>query len=158
MSITDGRSATVAVERMRWWHIDEVVALERELFPTDSWTAEQFWQELALPTRHYAVARAAEQVVGYAGIFVLAPDSDLQTLAVARAQQGQGTGRALLQWAIAEARSAGGRDMMLEVRSDNIAAIALYSGAGFTRISTRRHYYPDGGDADVMRLRIASPT
>lgn len=139
---------------MRWWDIAEVVDLERGLFPDDAWSVEQFWQELSLPTRRYAVARSAGRVVGYAGVFVLAPDGDLQTLAVAADQQGQGVGRALLEWAIDEAGSLGCLDMMLEVRSGNAAAVALYRSVGFRTISTRRRYYPDGGDADIMRLRI----
>ncbi|MDQ1709088.1 MAG: [ribosomal protein S18]-alanine N-acetyltransferase, partial [Frankiaceae bacterium] len=47
----------VTLRRMRWWDIDAgVLALERELFAEDSWTAELFWSELADPvSRLYVV-------------------------------------------------------------------------------------------------------
>ena len=42
---------------MRWWDVEAVTALERQLFSHDPWSAEQFWGELAhVPeTRWYAV-------------------------------------------------------------------------------------------------------
>ncbi len=44
--------------------------------------------------------------------------------------------------------------MMLEVRSTNEDAIGMYEGLGFHAIATRSRYYPDGGDAVIMRLRL----
>ncbi len=86
----------IAVLPMRWWHLEEVHALEADLFPDDPWTAEQLWQELAQETRAYVVAVMDDRVVGYAGAFVLPPDSDVQTIAVAAAAQGNGLGARLL--------------------------------------------------------------
>ena len=43
----------------------------------------------------------------------------------------------------------------LEVRPSNLAGRALYAGAGFREIATRRDYYPGPGgreDAVVMEL------
>lgn len=144
----------MAIEPMRWWHIDAVSALEESLFPGDRWSVEQFWSELAQPTREYVVAMADADVVGYAGVFVLAPQADVQTIAVRADQQGRGVGGALLDDLIARASRRGAGELMLEVRSDNDAAIAMYLGRGFERISRRRAYYPDGGDADIMRVRM----
>lgn len=148
-------TTSIDLQPMRWWHVDAVAALELRLFPHDAWSAEQFWQELAQPTRRYAVATRSGVVVGYAGVFVLPPDSDLQTIAVDPDEQGRGIGRMLLAWALDVAGRSGGTHMLLEVRADNAPAIALYRTAGFERISVRHRYYPDGGDADIMRLRLA---
>lgn len=143
-----------AILPMRWWHIEEVVALERTLFPADAWSVEQFWQELAQDTRTYAVAEYDGSVVGYAGIFVLGPDSDLQTIAVSERVQGTGVGRELLEWALRTAASQNAAFMLLEVRADNARAIDLYRRAGFERLSLRRGYYPDGQDALIMRCGL----
>jgi len=40
---------------------------------------------------------------------------------------------------------------LLEVRTDNDAAIGLYASEGFTRVGIRRRYYqPSGADAYTM--------
>ena len=39
----------------------------RSSSPTDPWSSEQFWQELAQPTRTYLVCVEGDEVVGYAG-------------------------------------------------------------------------------------------
>jgi ribosomal-protein-alanine N-acetyltransferase len=43
------------------------------------------------------------------------------------------------------------RRLLLEVRTDNEAAIALYVSEGFVRLGIRRRYYqPSGADAYTM--------
>lgn len=144
----------VVVQPMRWWHIESVASVESQTFPDDAWSAEQFWQELAQPTRHYLVALLEDQVVGYAGAFVLPPDSDVQTISVHADSQGRGVGRRLLVELLTVARQAACTHMMLEVRSSNASAIALYEVHGFSVLSTRRRYYPNGDDALIMRADL----
>ena len=48
----------------------------------------------------------------------------------------------------------GAERVILEVRADNDAARALYAGAGFTTLQTRRGYYPGGVDALVLALDL----
>jgi ribosomal-protein-alanine N-acetyltransferase len=142
---------TVTVEPMRWWHVPAVHDLEAGLFPDDAWSVEQFWHELAQPTRRYLVARDGASIVGYAGLFVLAPDADIQTVAVSPDQQGRGIARQLLEGLLVPAEAAGVTHTMLEVRAGNDSALALYSRLGFERLSVRSRYYPDGTDAIIMR-------
>lgn len=145
------RTASVTVESLRWWHLPQVHAVEQVLFPGDCWTVEQFWSELAQPTRRYLVALDGDDVVGYAGLFLLPPDADIQTVAVRQDRQGEGIARRLVSDLLEAADASGATHTMLEVRADNDAAIALYRRLGFVPISTRPRYYPDGGDAVIMR-------
>ena len=138
---------------MRWWHIEQVAALEQQLFPVDAWTSEQFWAEMAQPTRYYFLAVREQEVLGYAGLFALAPDADVQTIAVSPTAQGEGIGRLLLEELIDQAIDRGCTQLVLEVRSDNEPAISMYTRRGFERINIRRDYYAAGVDALVMRLR-----
>ena len=139
------------IRQMRWWDIEQVSELEQQLFPNDCWSVEQFWSELAQPTRKYVVAEEHNAIVGYAGIFHLPPEADLQTIAVAPQRQGGGVATALLTSLIEQATDCA--QLMLEVRADNATAMGLYERFGFETISRRKNYYPDNTDALIMRLR-----
>jgi ribosomal-protein-alanine N-acetyltransferase len=45
--------------------------------------------------------------------------------------------------------------MFLEVATNNWAARALYSAAGYAEVGRRRRYYPDGSDALVLRAPLS---
>jgi [ribosomal protein S18]-alanine N-acetyltransferase len=143
---------------MRWWDIDAVMPLERSLFPVDPWSAAGFWSELAgVPaTRTYVVAESDGEVIGYAGLFSAGDAADVQTIGVRADQQGRGLGATLLEGLVAEARRRGASALLLEVRADNAAALALYQRHGFERLALRRGYYGPGRDAVVMRRRLTS--
>ena len=142
---------TAVIERMRWWHLAQVHRIESDVFVDDPWTPEQFWSELAQDTRSYVVVCDGADVVGYAGLFVLPPDADVQTVAVAASHQGRGLARGMLDRLISEAEEMGVTHTLLEVRDGNGAALRLYSTMGFEQISRRPRYYPDGADALILR-------
>lgn len=146
---------TPSLRPLRWWDVAGVVPLERELFGATAWSPEVFWAELAQErTRWYVVAEDADGVLlGYAGLLHNGAEADVQTVAVAPAARRRGIGALLLRGLLGEAARCGCTSVMLEVRADNAAAIALYERFGFERISVRRGYYPGGVDAWVMRLR-----
>lgn len=136
---------------MRWWDIESVMAIERELFAATAWTPAQFWGELAQGNRSYLVAEDVDGIVAYAGLMVIPPAADIQTIAVAAQAQRRGLASAMLERLLATADAAGCTQTFLEVRSDNEAAIALYERAGFAPIARRTSYYAPGEDALVMR-------
>jgi [ribosomal protein S18]-alanine N-acetyltransferase len=146
----------VTLERMRWWHVEALLPLERELFGEQPWTARTFWSELGqLDTRHYVVALEGEDVVGYAGLCDYPDEAWVQTMAVAPAQQGRGLGARLLTALLDEAARRGQRTVSLEVRAGNAVAQRLYERHGFRRTGVRRGYYgPSGEDAVLMTRRV----
>ncbi len=144
---------------MRWWDIDPVLELERDLFPEDAWSRGMFWSELAHSrgpeaTRCYLVAESAGgRIVGYAGLAAAGDLADVQTIAVARDHQGTGLGARLLTELLRAATAFECHEVMLECRVDNLPAQKLYERFGFTPIGFRRGYYQPGNvDALVMRL------
>lgn len=152
---------TVRLEPLRWWHLEQVAALEEHLFGPEGWSPETFWSELAAPGRHYVAAlNETDVVVGYAGLAVNRPAADVQTVAVAPAVQGQGLGRRLVADLVGAAAEGGATEVLLEVRDDNGVAQRLYRSFGFAQIARRRGYYQPGNhDALIMRLRpVAVPS
>jgi ribosomal-protein-alanine N-acetyltransferase len=153
---------------MRWWDIDPVLELEKDLFPEDAWSRGMFWSELAHArgpgaTRRYVVAENAEnagstenaggRMVGYAGLAASGDLADIQTIAVARDHWGTGLGATLLTELLKAATDFECAEVMLECRIDNIRAQKLYERFGFEAIGFRRGYYQPGNvDALVMRL------
>jgi ribosomal-protein-alanine N-acetyltransferase len=142
--------------------LTDVLALERELFPDDPWTAEMFAEEVVQPpdSRLYLVAetqaddQAGRDLAGYAGMMFVpgGTQADVLTLAVARTHWGGGIGSALLGELLRAARDRGCVEVFLEVREDNPRARGLYLRRGFGEIGVRRGYYqPSGVDAIVMR-------
>jgi ribosomal-protein-alanine N-acetyltransferase len=144
----------IELGRMRWWHIQPVLGLERELFPEESWSAAAFWNELAeSDTRHYVVALRDEEVVGYAGLAVFGDEAHVLTIGVTGAVQGHGIGTLLLRDLLA---AAGSRRVFLDVRVDNDVAQRLYQRHGFVQVGRRRRYYqPSGTDALVMAREVS---
>jgi ribosomal-protein-alanine N-acetyltransferase len=158
------------VRPLRWQDLAEVVALEAELFPDDPWSAAGWWAELAQrPRRDYVVLTQAEAVdadggepaergiAGYAGLDLAGETADVMTVAVHPRLRGTGRGATLLRALLDRARAAGAGQVMLEVRADNEAALALYQRHGFEVVHTRRGYYQPGGvDALVMRAVLGT--
>jgi ribosomal-protein-alanine N-acetyltransferase len=149
---------TAQLREMRWWDIDPVLGLEKDLFPEDAWSRGMFWSELAHArgpeaTRRYLVAEEDDRIVGYAGLAASGDLGDVQTIAVARELQGTGLGARLLTELLRAATDFECAEVMLECRVDNIRAQKLYERFGFAPIGFRRGYYQPGNvDALVMRL------
>ncbi len=154
---------TVRLREMRWWDIDPVLELEKDLFPEDTWSRGMFWSELAHSrgagaTRCYLVAEdESGRIAGYAGLAASGDQGDVQTIAVARGLQGTGLGGRLLAELLRAATSFECHEVLLECRVDNVRAQKLYERFGFEPIGFRRGYYQPGNvDALVMRLTTAS--
>ncbi len=137
--------------------VDRCVELERILFPGDDpWSAAAFRSELASPHNHYFTARSTEgaAMVGYAGISLLGnainPEAEIHTIAVDPSVHRSGAGSQLLTTLLDIGEKHGG-PVFLEVRTDNVPAIALYRKFGFDIVGTRARYYqPSGADAFTM--------
>jgi ribosomal-protein-alanine N-acetyltransferase len=136
---------------MRWWHIDEVLPIEADLFGAERWSAAMFWNELA-NGHYYLVATEEDETVGYGGLAVAPPDEAwIQNIAVRRDHHRVGIGRVLLEALLAEAVRRGAKRILLEVAVDNAPAQKLYADYGFETVGVRRGYYqPSNTDALVM--------
>lgn len=154
--MSDVELATVALRSMRWWDIEPVMEIERELFGDECWTVAMFWSELSEhETRHYLVAQDGEEIVGYGGLCAYPDESFVQTLAVRGDRQGSGVGTKLLAALIDEARRRDEPMVGLEVRADNPVAQRLYLRFGFEQVGIRKGYYqPSGTDAVLMVLSL----
>ncbi|GAB3080732.1 ribosomal protein S18-alanine N-acetyltransferase [Micromonospora schwarzwaldensis] len=139
--------------RFRWWHVDEVLPIEADLFGAEQWSPGMFWNELANGHFYLVATDDDGTVTGYAGLAVAPPDEAwVQNIAVRRDAQRRGVGRLLLEALLAEGARRGVRSTLLEVAADNAPAQRLYATYGFEPIGVRRGYYqPSNTDALVMQ-------
>ncbi|MEI7442347.1 MAG: ribosomal protein S18-alanine N-acetyltransferase [Actinomycetes bacterium] len=147
---------TLELTVMQAVDVPEVKALEDVLFPVDAWTHEMFHNELAEVgiSREVMVARLAGKIVGYVSLRFVGDEGDVVTIAVDPAVQKQGVGTLMMDWLETSAKVRRVKNLFLEVRSDNIPAVAMYLARDFERIDLRRNYYATGVDAYVMRKRL----
>lgn len=138
--------------------IPTLVALDKEYFPYSPWSVAQFKEEfLGVPTtRFFEVAISDNQIVGYAGVFVPAPDveADILTVTVIEGFRRQGIAKRFISEIEKYSRSKSASAIMLEVATNNTAAVALYTELDYQRISVRSDYYGAGLDAFVMRKEL----
>ena len=135
-----------------------VLEIEKALFPIDAWTDALFLAELAEVSisRDVSVAILDSELVGYASFRYVGKQGDVNTVAVAGGQQGKGIGTALMDWLESQAALRNVREIFLEVRSDNEAAIKMYDARGYERIDIRRNYYGNTIDANIMRKKMTN--
>lgn len=138
-------------------HIALLMPYEHELFAGEAWTEDSYRAELT-DTRHrrYVVVEGASgELLGWAGVRVVAETAEILTVGVIPAAQRRGLARQLLAVLYAEAIERDATEMFLEVRIDNVAAQSLYAAEGFVDIGRRRGYYGNGTiDAVVMRREL----
>ncbi len=104
------------------------------------------------------VREAEGEIIGYYAMMAGAGEAHLLNLTIAPIWRRHGLGRDLLEHCLAGAGSHKAESMFLEVRSSNVAAIALYHSSGFVDLAVRRDYYPArGGREDALIMKRALP-
>lgn len=129
-------------------HAEAMALLHGRAFADrERWGADAIGLQLALPGAFGWIAPAGGMILAR----VAADEAEVLTLAVDPAVWRHGFGRALLEQALDTAGQRGAKAAFLEVASGNAPACALYAAARFAMVGRRQGYYPDGGDALVLR-------
>jgi [ribosomal protein S18]-alanine N-acetyltransferase len=130
----------VAFRPMQKDDLDTIVAIEQVIFPYP-WTRGNFLDSLNAGHSCWVMQQDAT-IVGYAVVMMVLDEAHLLNISVAKAMQGNGLGRLLLEHVMQIGRQYGGLNMFLEVRPSNTSALRLYESIGFNEMAIRRNYYP----------------
>lgn len=134
----------------------ELHRLEVKIFGPDAWSAGALVAELAREDasesigRHGFVASVEGNVAGYALSRRTDDVCDIVRVAVSAAFRRQGLGTALVQALLEQARVESCARALLEVASDNTAALECYAQLGFGVLDRRARYYSGRVDALVL--------
>jgi len=137
--------------------VPELTALERLCF-SRSWTEEQFLLGMGRGVLHVFGFKDRARLIAYLSFYHVGPDMEILNLAVHPDYRRKGLGENLLRRVLAACVELGIRQVRLEVRLNNTAALNLYSKVGFSRVGVRKNYYPDTGeDAVLMDKQLFAP-
>lgn len=147
--------AEFALRPMRESDIEGVLEVERAAYE-NPWTEGIFRDCLRVGYCCW-LAEDAAGPAAYLMLSVGAGEAHLLNLCVAPWHERRGLGRRMLRQALHLARDHGAKRVFLEVRPSNTRALQLYQRSGFTKVGTRRGYYPrsDGGREDAVVLALA---
>ena len=118
-----------------------------------SWNFQMFSDELKKDYSFYFIAEINNIPVGFAGIWCIYETAELIRIATHSDYRKTGVGNSLIKTVLKKATEQSCESMLLEVRSSNKAAQALYLKNNFSQINIRKGYY-DGEDAVIMQLMI----
>ena len=142
-------TASVRIRRAGIHDLDDLLALEQHAFDGDRMSRAQYRRHLDSDSARVLVASAAPcRLLGAAVVFFRSGSrvARLYSLASHLEGRGRGIGTALVQAVEVMARRRHCRVLRLEVRCDNLHAIALYERLGYRRIGRLAQYYEDGAD------------
>jgi len=133
--------------------VTALAELERVCF-SDPWTAAGIRETIQYETARAFVAQDDGRIVGYVMARISGEEGEILDLAVLPRLRRRGIGRQLLVAVWTALGSEGVRELFLEVRESNRAAIELYSGHGFRPVGLRPRYYRNPAE-DALVLRAA---
>ena len=152
----DTFSKSLEIRHAQAEDLAEVVRIERAVPEAPHW-GESVYRDMLLQdsgeitlNRALFVAGNSERISGFAVVAVVADQAELESIAVDPERRRLGVGRALSDAIMVWGREAGAREMLLEVRSANAEARALYDRLGFKQTGLRRGYYSDPPDDAVL--------
>ena len=133
----------ITVRPMVMTDVDGVMAVEQDSFLTP-WSRSAFEEELAQNRlARYIVAVENDEIVGYAGTWLVINEAHVTNVAVSGQRRREGIGRLLMQKLMDLARENDMESMTLEVRVSNAAARHLYEQLGFVEAGIRKNYYSE---------------
>lgn len=132
--------------------LDDIYELDVKTFAMP-WSKEALSYDILENDNAFVIVAEYEgEFAGYADIWTVLDEADLNSIAVSKDFRRKGIGDAIM-FAMTEMLSANGVESInLEVRVSNMPAIKLYKKYGFNECGVRPGYYLDNGeDALIMK-------
>lgn len=140
----------LVIEKMNFSHLPRVMEIENLSYP-NPWSLHTFLNEIQQNhLSYYVVAKINEEVVGYAGLWLIMEEVHLTNIAVHPNWRQKKIAEKLLIYLILEAKKRNFKWMTLEVRESNTAAKKLYEKFKFKVMGRREKYYIDNNEAALI--------
>ena len=130
----------IQIVSMNESHVAQVAALEKVCFSMP-WSENSIRGELTNPLSLWLVAEEDGVLLGYIGSQAVMDEADVMNVAVDPAYRREGIARKLVEALVAALNEKNVHALLLEVRSSNEPAKALYERQGFNQVGRRPNYY-----------------
>jgi len=120
------------------------------------WSTESFLQTLTRGDIHAAILMCHDDPIGFYVVSVQTDQAEILSLGIIPTHQRKGFGRYMMMHILSLQKSTPIKSFFLDVRSDNMAAIALYEKVGFTPCGRRKAYYTllDNSEVDAILMKM----
>lgn len=146
------KNAVPQVRRMTMEDGAAVAEMEHQLFP-DAWSEKSILETLEQTNTICLIAEKAGRTAGYLLAYTAADEAEIARIAVVKELQRQGAARALLAELESVCGSEGIKKILLDVRSGNGAARALYTSTGFKEDGIRQRFYENPVEDAILMSR-----
>lgn len=132
-----------------------IAELEEATFPMP-WSEESILHDIeGNRLARVFVAECDGAFAGYADVWNIAGEAQLNNIAVCESMRGKHVGLLIMERMIEKLEEEGAFELSLEVRPSNDRAIGLYRKLGFVEAGRRTGYYIDNGeDALILRKEL----
>jgi len=133
--------------------LDGILYIEKEAFSTP-WPKDAMEMELVENAlARYLVAEYKDEIIGYAGIWLILNEGHITNVAVKKDKRGFGVGDMLMTGLVYMCDTSDINYITLEVRKSNIIAQNLYKKYGFKIAGERKNYYKDDNEDAIIMNR-----
>ena len=135
------------ITEMQEKHLPALAELEKQCFHAP-WSEKMLREELGGGI--FLVAEQDGEVQGYVGCQTVLDEGYITNVAVSPDFRRRGAARLLIAELLARAKEKGLAFVTLEGRESNAPAIALYAGAGFAPVGTRKNFYSNPAENALL--------
>jgi len=151
---------SISFNRLSREDIDSIVLIEQQN-SHNPWSKNQLIESTLNPANLCYSISIKNQIIGFLLAMPALDTADILNISINKDYQRKGYGKKLLHFLIKELKDRMIRQLMLEVRLSNQAAISFYLKYGFEKISLRKNYYMINSkhpnqkeDGIIMRLKF----
>ena len=148
---------TLGIRMCESGNIPEVLSILARSPEATQWSEQAIANALAASPDYHLVGIVGGQIAGFISGRRIAVEGEILNLAVKPEFRRQGVALALVRVILGRFHRDGVRQVFLEVRESNDAAISFYQRLGFHRIGRREAYYSDPPAAALVLVRPTAP-
>lgn len=133
------------------------IAAAEELIFSDPWSERSITDLISTEGAMCYTAKDGDRVIAYVLGRIIAPEGEIYRIATLPEYRKRGIAYRLLDYAYKTEKGHGLEVLFLEVRTQNVAARALYRAYGFDEVGVRKNYYKDPVDDAIIMIRQEQP-